>query len=274
MIKKGEQQRRKRLYITFRQIHYQKICASRDWNSHYHRNFLHFELFPFSVLHVSSISKQIWLKLPFQNLLRATTSCKYKSLGFVAPYTWSETKKTQFIRPSTSIKMVRGTEISFLITYKTIVIFNTIFFLLWKIYYGMSQRWTNTDSEIDRVIRTSDTRVRSWESRRWNWKFRKKHFWIPNPEVLLHLSYSFWSYLSTSGSCWDFASSLPWKTCKKYRRCQPLPLVDSFRSKTNLNVTEILDSDFKNDIPGIFNFTIGIRPFISGVSAFRTTILA
>ena len=29
-------------------------------------------------------------------------------------------------------------------------------------------------------------------SRRWNWKFREKHFWNPNPELLLHSSYSFW----------------------------------------------------------------------------------
>ena len=29
-------------------------------------------------------------------------------------------------------------------------------------------------------------------SRRWNWKFREKHFWNPNPEFLLHSSYSFW----------------------------------------------------------------------------------
>ena len=28
--------------------------------------------------------------------------------------------------------------------------------------------------------------------RRWNWKFREKHFWNPNPEFLLHSSYSFW----------------------------------------------------------------------------------
>ena len=26
----------------------------------------------------------------------------------------------------------------------------------------------------------------------------------------------------------------------------------------NLNVTEVLDSDFKNTFPGIFNFTVGI----------------
>ena len=29
-------------------------------------------------------------------------------------------------------------------------------------------------------------------SRRWNWKSRKKHFWNPNSEFLLHSSYSFW----------------------------------------------------------------------------------
>ena len=28
----------------------------------------------------------------------------------------------------------------------------------------------------------------------------------------------------------------------------------------NLNVTEVRDSDFKNDFPGIFNFTVGILP--------------
>ena len=29
-------------------------------------------------------------------------------------------------------------------------------------------------------------------SRRWNWKFQEKHFKDPNPELLLHSSYSFW----------------------------------------------------------------------------------
>ena len=29
-------------------------------------------------------------------------------------------------------------------------------------------------------------------SRRWNWKFREKHFLNLNPELLLHSSYSFW----------------------------------------------------------------------------------
>ena len=29
-------------------------------------------------------------------------------------------------------------------------------------------------------------------SRRWNWKFRENHFWNPNPELLLHSSYSSW----------------------------------------------------------------------------------
>ena len=53
-------------------------------------------------------------------------------------------------------------------------------------------------------------------SRRWNWKFREKHFWNPNPELLLHSSYSFWPRLSTSGSGWESASTLPWKKCVKY----------------------------------------------------------
>ena len=33
-------------------------------------------------------------------------------------------------------------------------------------------------------------------SRRWNWKFRERHFWNPNPELLLHSSYSFWPLTS------------------------------------------------------------------------------
>ena len=53
-------------------------------------------------------------------------------------------------------------------------------------------------------------------SRRWNWKYREKHFWNPNPELLLHSSYSFWPRLSTSGSGWESASTLPWKKCVKY----------------------------------------------------------
>ena len=56
-------------------------------------------------------------------------------------------------------------------------------------------------------------------SRRWNWKFRKKHFRNPNPELLLHSSYSFWPWLSTSGSRWDLASTLSWKKCEKYKKC-------------------------------------------------------
>ena len=53
-------------------------------------------------------------------------------------------------------------------------------------------------------------------SRRWNWKFRERHFWNPNPELLLHSSYSFLHELSTTGSCWDLASQLPWKNCEKH----------------------------------------------------------
>ena len=53
-------------------------------------------------------------------------------------------------------------------------------------------------------------------SRRWNWKCREKHFWNPKPELLLHSSYSFWPKLSTSGSCWNLASTLPWKNCEKH----------------------------------------------------------
>ena len=87
-------------------------------------------------------------------------------------------------------------------------------------------------------------------SRRWNWKFREKHFWNPNPELMLHSSYSFWkntfyifhnffmvAYLLSPDRChWWIAK------VKKY----------------NLNVTEFRDSDFKNAFPGIFNFTVGI----------------
>ena len=36
-------------------------------------------------------------------------------------------------------------------------------------------------------------------SRRWNWKFRE-NFFNPNPDFLLHSSYSFWPQLSTSYS--------------------------------------------------------------------------
>ena len=67
-------------------------------------------------------------------------------------------------------------------------------------------------------------------SRWWNWKFREKHFWNPNPELLLHSSYGFWPYLSTSSNDWDLASTLPWKNCENRK--------DAF--------------------PGIFNFTVGI----------------
>ena len=80
-------------------------------------------------------------------------------------------------------------------------------------------------------------------SRRWNWKFREKHFWNPNSELLLHSSYSFWPWLSTSGS-WDLASPLPWKNCEKHF--------------LYFYITEVRDSDFKNAFPGIFNFTVGI----------------
>ena len=33
---------------------------------------------------------------------------------------------------------------------------------------------------------------RALGSRRWNWKFREKHFWNPNLELLLHSTYSCW----------------------------------------------------------------------------------
>ena len=41
-------------------------------------------------------------------------------------------------------------------------------------------------------------------------------------------------------------------------KSQQLPLVDSFRSKTNLNVTEVRDPDFSMLFPGMSNFTVGI----------------
>ena len=47
------------------------------------------------------------------------------------------------------------------------------------------------------------------------------------------------------------------KKCEKYKKefCQwQIAKVKNY----NLNVTEILDSDFKNPFPGIFNFTVGI----------------
>ena len=40
-------------------------------------------------------------------------------------------------------------------------------------------------------------------SRRWNCKFREKHFWNPNPELLLHSSYSQLS-ISPPGSYWKW----------------------------------------------------------------------
>ena len=40
--------------------------------------------------------------------------------------------------------------------------------------------------------RTKNDFIPELGSRRWNWKFREKHFWNPNPELLLHSSYSFW----------------------------------------------------------------------------------
>ena len=51
-------------------------------------------------------------------------------------------------------------------------------------------------------------------SRRWNWKFREFFFLNPNPDFLLHSSYSSWLWLSTGGSDWDIASPLPWKMWK------------------------------------------------------------
>ena len=39
----------------------------------------------------------------------------------------------------------------------------------------------------------------------------------------------------------------------------------------NLNVTEILDSDFKNAFPGIFNFTVGILGF-AGTNDIKTDL--
>ena len=50
---------------------------------------------------------------------------------------------------------------------------------------------------------------------RWNWKPREKNFLNQNPEVLLRSSYSFWPWLSNSGSGWDLASTQPWKKCEK-----------------------------------------------------------
>ena len=73
-------------------------------------------------------------------------------------------------------------------------------------------------------------------SRRRNWKFREKHFWNPNSELLLHSSYSFWPELSTR------------------KKCENIKRVRNY----NLNVTKVRDSNFKNAIPGIFNFTVGI----------------
>ena len=77
-------------------------------------------------------------------------------------------------------------------------------------------------------------------SRRWNWKFREKHFWNPNPELLLHSSYSFWSYLSTSSSGWDSAC--------------PLPLVDSSGQKLSLECNRSSGFGFQTCFPRNFQF--------------------
>ena len=96
--------------------------------------------------------------------------------------------------------------------------------------------------QILQVINSISIHFPSWYSvvsRRWNWKFREKHFWNPNPELLLHSSYSFLPQLSASGSGWDLASPLPWKIVKNtlyfsqfvhgsgLAKSQLLPLVDS-----------------------------------------------
>ena len=52
-------------------------------------------------------------------------------------------------------------------------------------------------------------------SRRWNWKFREKHFLNPKPELLLHSRYSFWLktlftfFTFFRGSVLDKSQSLP-----------------------------------------------------------------
>ena len=52
-------------------------------------------------------------------------------------------------------------------------------------------------------------------SRRWNWKFREKAWEKQDTEILLHSSYSFWPWLSTSGSGWNLASTQQWKKFEK-----------------------------------------------------------
>ena len=49
-------------------------------------------------------------------------------------------------------------------------------------------------------------------------------------------------------------------------------LVDSYFKNYNLNVTEVLDSDFKNAFPGIFNFTVGILNVESDSLRHRATL--
>ena len=60
-------------------------------------------------------------------------------------------------------------------------------------------------------------------------KIPGKLFLKSNPELLLHSSYSFWRWLSTSGSGWELASTPPWKNCEKhfiFFRPRMIPCVD------------------------------------------------
>ena len=61
-------------------------------------------------------------------------------------------------------------------------------------------------------------------SRRWNWKFREKHFWNPNPELLLH---------------YRLSKSAIMKKCEKYKKCFS---------------REVRDSDFKKCFSRNFQF--------------------
>ena len=88
-------------------------------------------------------------------------------------------------------------------------------------------------------------------SRRWNWEFRESFFLNPNPDFLFHSSYSFWLWLSTSGSGWDLACSLPWKKCEK----------SLFLYFSHFFEIQNRDSDLKKSFPGILNFNDGILPY-------------
>ena len=75
-------------------------------------------------------------------------------------------------------------------------------------------------------------------------QYWEKYFWNPNPELLLHSSYSFWPKAIYQWQRLGLSKYATMKNCEKYKKClfsrpllvvfksRPLSLVDSFRSKT------------------------------------------